>query len=411
MPALPVAETGKAAPEPILENHAAAIQAYLKSHRQEMIDFLAALVLAESPSSEPEAQTGVQMLLREALTRLNYEVVKIPGQKSGGHLLAQPRQAPPGRPQQLVIGHCDTVWPIGTLKEMPLEIESDTMRGPGVYDMKGGLAQILFALRAIHDLGLDTAVTPLLFINSDEEIGSVESTPHIERLAQQVCRALVIEPALGLSGKLKTARKGVSHYQIVVHGRAAHAGLDPEKGISAILEMSHLIQKLFALSDPERGISVNVGRVEGGLRTNVIAPECRAGVDVRVPTLADARRIDTAVRQLKPELTGATLEIDGGVERLPLEPTPANRKLWAQAQRAGEQLGLQLEEGTAGGGSDGNTTSQYTATLDGLGPVGDGAHARHEFLYLGKLVERTALLALLLLSPAANRDTGEAAGN
>ncbi|HRQ36528.1 MAG TPA: M20 family metallopeptidase [Chloroflexota bacterium] len=370
----------------------------MEKHRPEMVDFLAALVLAESPSSEPEAQAGVQTLLREALTRLDYEVTHLPGQQTGGHLLARPRQSDPARPQQLLLGHCDTVWPIGTLREMPLKIEENVMHGPGVYDMKGGLTQMVFALRALRELGLPTAVTPLCFINSDEEIGSHESTAHIEALAQQVCRALILEPALGPTGKLKTARKGVANYQVVVHGRAAHAGLDPEKGVSAILEMAHIIQQLFALNDPANGVSVNVGIVQGGMRTNVIAPECAAWVDVRVPRQVDTERIDTAVSRLTPTLPGASLEISGGIGRAPLERTPRNRRLWAQAQAAGLRMGLELVEGMAGGGSDGNTTSRFTATLDGLGPVGDGAHARHEFVYLDKLVERATLLTLLLLA-------------
>jgi glutamate carboxypeptidase len=375
------------------------IYRFINSHRQEMIDFLAALVLAESPSSEPETQAGVQTLLREAFTRLDYEVEYLPGQKTGGHLLARPRHSSPRSPQQLLIGHCDTVWPIGSLREMPLNIEENVMRGPGVYDMKGGLTQLLFALRAIRDLGLETAVTPLCFINSDEEIGSPESTPHIERLAQQASRAFILEPALGLSGKLKTARKGVANYKITVHGRAAHAGLDPEKGVSAILEMSYVIQKLAALNDPAQGININIGLVQGGLRTNVVAPECVAWVDVRLPTQAAVGQVDTAVHTLQPTLPGAAIHIEGGIGRPPLERTPRNRILWTQAQMAGQQLGLELEEGTAGGGSDGNTTSRFTATLDGLGPVGDGAHARHEFLYLDKLMERAGLLTLLLVAP------------
>lgn len=373
---------------------------FLVEQRQEMVDFLAALVLAESPSSEPETQTGVQTLMREALSRLDYDVQQIPGQQTGGQLLAQPRHTDPHKPQQLLLGHCDTVWPIGTLKQMPLKIGENTIHGPGVYDMKGGLAQMVFALKAIHTLRLDTAVTPVCFINSDEEIGSPESTPHIEKLAQHACRAYILEPALGETGKLKTARKGVANYKITVYGRAAHAGLDPEKGVSAILEMARIIQKLFALNDPTQGMSVNVGIVQGGMRTNVIAPECTAWVDARAPTQAAADNIDTAVRGLQPETPGAAVQVEGSIGRLPLERTPRNRALWAQAQVVAQQLKLHLEEGMAGGGSDGNTTSRFTATLDGLGPLGDGAHARHEFVYLDKLIERTALLTRLLLMPA-----------
>jgi glutamate carboxypeptidase len=208
-----------------------------------------------------------------------------------------------------------------------------------------------------------------------------------------------LEPALGQEGHLKTARKGVSNYQVVVHGRAAHAGLDPEKGVSSILEMSHIIQQLFALNDPANGISVNVGLVEGGMRSNVIAPVCTAVVDIRTPTLADAERLHTAVHNLQATLSGTSIQLSGGISRPPLERTPPNQALWQQAKACGNQLGLHLQDGMAGGGSDGNTTSRFTATLDGLGPIGDGAHATHEPIVIDKWLERTALLTLLLISP------------
>lgn len=382
-------------------NLAEEIQGTILKYRSDMIAFLSALVQAESPSSVPAAQAGVQKILTEAFSELDFHIEHIPGGNTGGHLLVSPQQQPTNQPKQLLIGHCDTVWASGTLAEMPLVVEENIIRGPGVLDMKSGLTMMIFALRVIQELGLETAVTPLIFINSDEEIGSPESTPHIEQLAQQVSRAFIIEPALGLEGQLKTARKGVSNYEIVVNGRAAHAGLDPEKGISAILEMSYIIQQLFALNDLERGISVNVGMVEGGTRSNVIASSCTAVVDVRVPTLAEAERLDTAVRNLSTTLPGTTIQISGGISRPPLEPTAANQALWQQAQKVGSQLGLHLQRGMAGGGSDGNTTSRFTATLDGLGPIGAGAHATHEHIYIDKWLERTALLALLLLSPAS----------
>lgn len=375
------------------------IQAALAQQKGEMIAFLSALVQAESPSSDPTAQAPVQKILSTALADLAFSVEHIPGQQTGGHLLARSQQANSHAPQQLLVGHSDTVWANGTLKKMPLLIEDNIIRGPGVYDMKSGLTMMIFALRTIRDLGLTTAVTPLIFINSDEEIGSPESTTIIEKLAQQASRAFILEPALGPDGRLKTARKGVSNYQVVVHGRAAHAGLDPEKGVSAILEMSHLIPQLFALSDLANGVSVNVGLVEGGMRSNVIAPSCTAVVDVRTPTLADAERLHTAVHQLQPTLSGTTLQINGGISRPPLEPTAANQALWQQAQDCGRQLGLNLQDGMAGGGSDGNTTSRFTATLDGLGPIGDGAHATHEHILVDKWLERSALLTLLLISP------------
>ena len=365
-----------------------------------MIDFLSSLVLAESPSTNPEAQAAPLTILWEALDDLGFAVQVLPGRETGGHLLAQlkDRGSLHNSEQQLLIGHCDTVWPMGTLKEMPLVVDGNIVRGPGVFDMKGGLTQILFALKSLAALGLEMAVAPIIFVNSDEEIGSKESRSHICRLAQQVRRAFILEPALGLSGKLKTTRKGVGRFNIVVNGKASHAGLDPEKGISAVLGLSYIIQELYALNDLEKGISVNVGMVEGGVRSNVIAPQSKAIVDVRVPTAADASRLQEAIINIKTPMDGITLEIDGQFNRPPLEPTAGNQQLWRTAFAFAGDLGVSLEQGMAGGGSDGNYTSLYTATLDGLGSVGDGAHARHEFLYVDKMIERTALLALLLLT-------------
>lgn len=363
-----------------------------------MIDLLNDLVSAESPSNVPDAQAQCLSILLEALQKLDYHVEHVRGRSTGGHLLARPKATAEDAPRQLLLGHCDTVWPIGTLKDMPYRVEGGRIKGPGVYDMKGGLVQMLFALKALQFLGLKPALAPYVFINSDEEIGSFESTVYIEQLAQESERVLVLEPSLGPRGKLKTERKGVGHFHITIKGVAAHAGLDPEKGRSAILELSYVIQQLFAMNDPERGVSVNVGVIDGGLRPNVIAPASTAEVDVRVTTKEDARQIERAIRQLTPVTEGVEIVTEGGVDRAPLERTPANQGLWRLAANAAKELGLDLEQGMAGGGSDGNTTSQITATLDGLGAVGDGAHASHEFIYLDKMLERSALLSLLLLS-------------
>lgn len=381
------------------KERAQAVHAYLQNAQEEMIAFLRELVLAESPTTVPKAQAAVQALLREPLEELGYEVEALPGQQSGGHLYAARPQDDGRRPRQLLLGHSDTVWPIGAVQEMPVAVRDRKMVGPGVYDMKAGLTQMIFALRALHQLGLEPAVAPTVFINSDEETGSDESTPHIRRFAREVERVFVLEPSLGAEGRIKTARKGVGRFDVVARGRAAHAGLDPEKGRSAILELSYVIQKLFALNDPAAGVNVNVGRVVSGLRPNVIAPEGRAEIDVRVPTREAARRVEEAIYALEPETPGVTLEITGAVYRPPLERTPRNRALWELARACGQDLGLALEEGTAGGGSDGNTTSPLAATLDGLGAVGDGAHASHEFVYVDAMPQRAALLALLLLAP------------
>jgi glutamate carboxypeptidase len=242
-------------------------------------------------------------------------------------------------------------------------------------------------------------VTPAVFINSDEEIGSRTSTRFIKLLARRANRALVLEPAMGDEGIVKTERKGIGRFTVTVYGKAAHAGLDPEGGASAILELSHVIQKLFALNDPDTGVTVNVGTIDGGIQPNVVAPHSTCVIDVRVPTVAAGDAIHKAIHGLQPETEGVRLRVEGAIGRPSMEATPRNRALWAHAQRLGKELGLDLKSARAGGGSDGNTTSQYTATLDGLGPVGDGAHADHEFLYIDKTLERAALLALLLTSP------------
>ncbi len=376
------------------------IVSHLSDRSQEMVTLLAELVRAESPSSVPQSQDQVLRILGERLAKLSYRVSRLAGRDCGGHLYARPWRRI-GRPVQLLLGHCDTVWPLGTLADMPVTIGDDMLRGPGSYDMKAGLVQMLYALQALHSLEVEPSLAPLVFINSDEEIGSRDSTRHIRRLARVAQRALVMEPSLGLDGKLKTARKGVGRFTVTVKGKAAHAGLNPESGASAILELSYVIQKLFALNDPERGITVNVGTIDGGLSPNMIAPESRASIDVRVVSLEDARRVEASIRALEPVVPGVSLEIEGRVGRPPMERTPANQALWRTARDIGREVGLDLKEALAGGASDGNTSSLNTATLDGLGAVGDGAHARHEFVYCDKMAQRAALIALLLLAPSA----------
>ncbi|MDJ0832712.1 MAG: M20 family metallopeptidase [Gammaproteobacteria bacterium] len=372
---------------------------YLQQQQEPMTDLLKDLVLMETPSTDAASQAPIRERLKKEFEEIDYRVNLIPGRKSGGHVYAAPGSRRKQQPTQLMLGHCDTVWPIGTLQTMPLVSEAEMLRGPGIYDMKAGLVEMIYALRTIAALDLEPSVVPLCFINSDEEIGSFESTRYVRALAQRVDRCMVMEPSLGVSGKIKTARKGVGRFTVTVQGKAAHAGLDPGAGASAILELSHVIQKLFELNDPEHGTTVNVGVIDGGIRPNMVAPESRAVIDVRVQTQADAERVENAIRGLEAETPGVSLLIEGRIGRPPMERTPANQQLWTVAQQLGEEIDLKLEQGTAGGGSDGNTTSLYTATLDGMGAVGDGAHASHEFIYPDSLPVRCALLTLLLLAP------------
>jgi glutamate carboxypeptidase len=373
---------------------------YFRQQQGPMTALLACLADAESPSGDRQALDRVLATIASELRYSGMTVRHLRGQESGGMVYARSKiGGAKGMPAQLLVGHCDTVWPVGTIKTMPVAMEGERMRGPGVFDMKAGLVQMIFALRAIKELCLSLPARCLVLINSDEEVGSRESTPVIRRLAGRSVRAFVLEPAFGISGKLKTARKAVGSFTLVIKGRAAHAGVNPEAGVSAILELSHQIQRLFALNDAARGVTVNVGTIDGGIRPNVVAAEVRASIDVRVRTMEDAVAVESAIRALSPVNPETSLQIDGGFEHPPLEPLPRNQALWRLAQDLGEQLGIRLEEAAVGGASDGNTTSQYTATLDGLGAVGDGAHALHEYVDLSRMVERGALLVLLLMAP------------
>jgi len=385
--------------------HADRLLKYVQGQQQALVDLLQHMVEAESPSSQPEAHPLMRTILANELDFLGFKVFPLRRNGGGEHLYARPANRKKCSPSQLLVGHYDTVWPLGTVSHRPFTVNGNIARGPGVLDMKGGLAQIIVALKALQDLNLEPELLPIVFVNSDEEIGSRTSTRTIRTLAQHVDRSFVMEPAMGEEGMIKTERKGVGRFTITVHGKAAHAGLDPEGGASAILELSHVIQTLFALNDSDSGITVNVGMVDGGLQPNVIAPHSQAVVDVRVPTVADGQHIEQAIRDIAPVTPGVRLTVDGRIGRPSMERTDRNDALWQQASELGKQLGIDLKHGRAGGGSDGNTTSQYTATLDGLGPVGNGAHAEHEFLYIDRTLERTALLALLLLAPPAEPKT------
>jgi glutamate carboxypeptidase len=368
----------------------------------EMVDHLMMLAQMESPSSDPAAQQPVLDHVEAELTARGARATRRPGAgRSGGTLVAAlPASAGPPAPFQLVIGHSDTVWPHGTTTQRPPTRDGDLLHGPGTYDMKAGLVQVLAALDVLAETGHRPSVAPVVLVNSDEEIGSRESTELIRALAAAADRVMVLEPSLGTQGALKTARKGLGRYTVTVHGKAAHAGLDPAAGASAILELSNVIQRLFDLNDHDRGVTVNVGMVSGGIQPNVIAPESSAVIDVRVLTREDAETVDASIRALRPTTPGTSLSVDGGMGRPPLERTERNAALYGQAVAVAAEMGIPLTEATAGGGSDGNTASQVAPTLDGLGAVGDGAHAEHERVYVPGWVQRTALLAGLLLLPA-----------
>lgn len=368
------------------------------SREKEFITLLGDLVNIETPPGDASSHQKLFDRLKIKLQSLDYTTNHYPGTKSGGQILSRPTVSN-GIVYQLLLGHIDTVWPEGTINKMPFKNEGDIFTGPGIYDMKAGVTMMIMALKIMRDLDLKPTVQPVLFINSDEETGSRESVYRIRNLARAMNRVYVLEPSLDPDGKLKTRRKGVGHFDVEIKGVSSHAGIEPEKGKSAIVELSYLIQKLNELNDPQNGISVNVGKIGGGTNTNVVAGESSAAVDVRVLTKKDAKRIKQKILGIEPTTTGIELNISGGFKRPPLVRNQRNRQLWKEAQRIGKQLDIKLTEGISGGGSDGSYTSLFTATLDGLGAVGDGAHSPTEKIFLSKTLERIALLIHLLMLP------------
>lgn len=349
------------------------------------------LVRLESPSTDKASVDRCGATLAGMLETLGARVARIPQTARGDHIRAEfgggPRQV-------LLLGHFDTVWDVGQLERMPLREENGRLFGPGVYDMKASIAVAMLAVHAAAAAGPTPKVVMLW--TTDEEVGSATSRGLIEEEARASDAVLVLEPCLP-GGAAKTQRKGCGEFTMTVRGVSAHAGIDPRKGASAIHELAHQIVALEALRDLDRGISVNVGIVNGGTRGNVVAEHAQALIDVRVPTQSEARRIGAAIRALKPRNASVHLEIQGGFERPPLERTPAVERLYQQARAVAAALGRDLQEGATGGGSDGNFTAALgVPTLDGLGPQGDGAHALHEHVILSDLPWRAAFLAALI---------------
>jgi glutamate carboxypeptidase len=319
------------------------------------------------------------------------------GRSLGPHFRCEFRLGGPRKDGQiLALGHSDTVWPLGTLRPMPFRHSRGRLFGPGVFDMKSGLALFVTAMRILRDLDVPVGRRVILQVNSDEEIGSPSSRALTEQAARESLAVLVLEPA-GTGGKLKTARKGVGDYTVTVRGIAAHAGLDFEKGASAIVEMARQIERMAGFTRLARGITVSPGVIRGGIRSNVIAAECSVEVDVRVPRATDARYLDRCFQSLKPFDKRCTMEVVGGLNRPPLERTAGVGKLFGLAARLADEIGVELGECAVGGGSDGNFTAALgVPTLDGLGAVGEGAHAPGESVVVGRLAERAALLAKLV---------------
>jgi glutamate carboxypeptidase len=377
---------------------------FCESQRDWLLETLETLVRLESPSTDKAAVDRCGQELAARLGRIGGRVTTLPQARAGDHLRVEFPGSSPSTPlgtgdrQVLVLCHFDTVWPVGQLQRMPLHREDGRLHGPGTFDMKAGIAIGMLALRALGEERRGLPCRVVMLLTSDEEVGSTTSRSLIEDEARRSEAVLVLEPALP-GGALKTARKGCGEFELKVRGISAHAGIEPGKGASAIHELARQIVALEALQDLSRGVSINVGLVAGGTRPNVVADEAHARVDVRVPALSDAARIEEALRTLKPQTPGTSLEVSGGVDRPPLERTAGVVRLYEKARSVAAEIGRDLGEGATGGGSDGNFTAALgIPTLDGLGPVGDGAHALHEHVIMEELPWRAALVAGLLRS-------------
>jgi len=369
-----------------------AIALYLEQHAADILADIKKLVAAESPSDDKSAVDACGEVLQQLFQqRLNVRAEITPQQHYGNHL----KFSLGGQtPQSTIIGHFDTVWDTG---ELTLREEAGRLYGPGILDMKAGLVQAIWAVRALQQLNLPGWQQVVFLCNSDEELGSPSSQQWIETHAQGSAQVFVVEPAVAGSGALKVARKGTGRYDLTLTGLAAHAGNNPEEGASAVQEMAQQILALHALNAPDRGTTVNVGVASGGSRANVVADRARLEVDTRVTSEEEAARLHAAIMQLQSHDPRVTLHISGEQSRPPMRQSAASRALFTRAVHIGHQLGLTLEGASVGGGSDGNFTAALgLPTLDGLGATGAGIHARHEHIIVAEVVQRTALLAGLL---------------
>jgi glutamate carboxypeptidase len=370
----------------------------IKQYQPQMLEILEQLVNHESPSNNKPALDSYVKKLSARFDTLGAEITFITDPTSGDQLqvsfsVPEAKSERPG----LLLCHYDTVWSLGTIEIQPFRVAGDKAYGPGVYDMKASHVMVEYALRGIADLGLRIPRPLTILFTSDEEIGSLASRSLIEDQAGQSEYVLVLEPPT-VEGALKTARKGVGGFTLKIKGRAAHAGSQPELGISAITELAHQILYLQGLADIKKGTTVNVGVIEGGTRSNVIPAQATAHIDLRAWTPQEAERVEKAIREMKPILPGVGLEISGGINRPPMVRNQAGADLFHKAHQVGEKLGFDFQEGSTGGGSDGNFTAALgVPTLDGLGAMGDGGHAVHEHILLSHLPERTSFLAALLV--------------
>lgn len=361
-----------------------------------VLERLRAYVELESPTGDVARATQMAELLARDLEQAGAVVERLSAPDWGEHLDARIEGREADLPAVVLLGHLDTVHPVGTLAERPFRVVDGRAEGPGSFDMKAGLAVIVEALRRLAAAGRRPRRPVRILVSCDEEVGSRTSRAWIEDASRNAAACLVLEPSLP-GGRVKTARKGVSQYRLRARGRAAHAGVDPERGINAIVELAAQIPRILALADSDRGTTVNIGTIHGGTAGNVVAAEAEAEVDVRFASPAEGQRVDAAMHALGPATAGAGLEVEGGINRPPLVRTEGVVTLYETARAAAAKLGFELGEGATGGGSDGSFVAALgVPTLDGLGPAGGGAHAVDEHVVVDDLPRRVALLERLL---------------
>jgi glutamate carboxypeptidase len=385
---------------PVIMAAVDSIHFYAQSRQLDLIALIRQFVECESPSDSPEAVNRFVELLSDTLAPMA-KIKTHSGGRFGKHLVAEldlPGRRKSG--QVLALGHGDTVWPLGTLKSMPFREADGRLWGPGVLDMKAGIAFFIYACHALRELDIPAPSKVVLQIVSDEEVGSESSRPLTEKNAARSKAVLVLEPGTGLTGKLKTARKGVGDYTVTVRGKASHAGVDFTSGASAIVELARQVDRIASFTNLGRGLTVNPGVISGGTRSNVVAAEASCEVDIRVQRLKDAAPLEKRFRSLRPFDKRCSIDVTGGLNRPPMERSAGIVKLFQTARTLARDLGVALEESMTGGGSDGNFTAALgIPTLDGIGAVGEGAHASNESILVDRLPDRTALIAKLLATP------------
>lgn len=378
-------------PDPIL--------LWAQSKQKEIVTFLRELVLCESPSDDPDSIERFAQIIEDHVRDIG-RIRFHKGGVYGPHLQCEfdlPGDRKTG--QILALGHSDTVYPLGTLTRMPFRQEDGRLWGPGIFDMKGGIAFFIYAMRALGQLEIPVRRKVLLQLNSDEEIGSPSSRMLTEKEARKSTAVLVLEPSAGVEGRAKTARKGVGGYTVRVQGKAAHAGLDFTAGANAIVELARQIEVIAGFTDLKKGLTVSPGILSGGTRSNVVPDHAAVEIDFRVSRLKDAAALDKKFRKLKPFDKRCGLTVEGGLNRPPLERTREVVGLFRKAQSLARDMGVALDETSVGGGSDGNFTGALgIPTLDGIGAIGDGAHTPGEHILVDRIADRTALLARLVAS-------------